>query len=458
MTLVSVCIPTRNQAPYLAASLRSALDQDVPELEVLVHDDASTDGTAELLAGFGDPRLRVLRHPSPVGVAANRNTCLERARGRYVAWLDSDDVYLPGSLGRRVQILESSSRVGLVHGAFEVIDGDNRVLPPWPAPFDHDTVQPGPVAFRDLLASNSITTSTVVARRALHEAAGTFSTTIGASSTDWDMWLRIALRSDIAYTVRPVARYRQHEQTISRATSQSGERLRCDVEVARRVLHEERRRIREPREAARSARSALAAKALIHAGDLYTAGRRGEAVRAIALAARLSPRTAGPRALRLLVATAGGDDYGAYRTTKQLLAALADQVGSSRHATRLKEAASVEPLYEEVLARLAKRIRRVTPKDAQVATVTKWDPTLLWLSRRRGVQFPDRRQLPNGYPQDAQAVIEHLEHLRSTGVTHLAFTYATVWWLDFYTAFGEHLADRYRLVHRDEDGLVWDLR
>jgi hypothetical protein len=457
VTLVSVCIPTRNQARYLAASVRSALGQDVSGLEVLVHDDASTDDTSEVLAGFDDARLRVVRHPSPLGVAANRNTCLERARGRYVAWLDSDDVYLPGSLARRVHVLESTSRVGLVHGAFEVIDGQDRILPPWPAPFDHDTVQPGSAAFRDLLASNSITTSTVVARRSVHDAAGTFSPTIGASSTDWDMWLRIALRSDVAYTVRPVARYRQHEQTISRTTSQNGERLRCDLKVAQRVLHEERRRIREPREAARTARSALAAKALVRAGDLYTAGRRRDAVRAIALAARLAPATAGPRALRLLVATAAGDDYGCYRATRQLLASLAEHVGSPRHAARLQEAAAVEPLYEEALIRLAKRIRRVTARDAQVATVTKWDPTLLWLSRRRGVQFPDRRQLPNGYPQDAAAVIDHLEHLRARGVTHLAFTYATVWWLEFYEEFADHLARRYRVVHRDDDGLVFDL-
>ncbi|MDQ3889809.1 MAG: glycosyltransferase, partial [Actinomycetota bacterium] len=412
MTFVSVCIPTRDDAPFLASAVASALAQDVPDLEVLVHDDASTDATPRVLAAFDDRRLRVLRHERAQGVAGNRNSCLAQARGCYVAWLDGDDAYLPGTLRRRLDLLEAHPEVALVHGGFEVVDEGDRRLPPWPAPFAGDTIQPGPVAFRELLASNTITTSTVVARRSAHEAAGPFSTSVGRSSTDWDLWLRIALRGDIAYTAAPVARYRQHEGTISRETAGSGERLRCDVRVAQRVLHEERRRIRDPREAAAAAHAALAAKALVHAGDLYTAGHRLQALRAIALAARLAPRAAGPGALRLLSATARGDDYGCYRITKRLLSELAEGIGPTRYASRLRAEAATEPLYEAVLARVARRIRRETPRRASVATVAKWDPTLLWLSGRRGVQFPDRRQLPDGYPRDDDGVIAHLELLR----------------------------------------------
>jgi glycosyltransferase involved in cell wall biosynthesis len=106
VTLVSVCIPTRNQSRFLSAAIGSALAQDVDDLEVLVHDDASDDATAAVLARCTDPRVRVLRHDRPLGVAANRNSLLDRARGRYIAWLDSDDVYLPRSLGRRLSVLE----------------------------------------------------------------------------------------------------------------------------------------------------------------------------------------------------------------------------------------------------------------------------------------------------------------------------------------------------------------
>jgi hypothetical protein len=457
VTLVSVCIPTRNQASFLAQAVQSALSQDVNGLEVLVHDDASTDATPELLSNVTDPRLRVVRHAEPLGVAANRNSCLDAARGRYVAWLDSDDVYLPDSLEPRLRVLESSPNVGLMHGAFEVIDEDDRPLRAWPAPYTRDTVQAGHVAFSDLIASNTITTSTVVVRRATQDAAGPFSTSIGASSTDWEMWLRLALRADVAYTSQPVAQYRQHEQTISHATSASGERLRCDVRVAQRVLHDERRLIHEPRQAARTARAALAAKALAHAGDLYTTGHRRDALRAVVLATRLAPCKAAPRAVQLLVATARGDDYGCYRASKHVLAALAEQLGPTRYGARVQSAASVDPLYEQVLVRVAQRVRRLTRRDAQVATATKWDPTLLWLSARQGVQFPDRRQMPDGYPRDAEAVIAHLELLRARGVTHLVFTSATRWWLDHYPAFSEHLETRYHALHRDSDCVIYEL-
>ncbi len=75
-----------------------------------------------------------------------------------------------------------------------------------------------------------------------------------------------------------------------------------------------------------------------------------------------------------------------------------------------------------------------------------------------GVQFPDRRQMPDGYPSDAAAVIAHLENLRSTGVTHLVFTSATSWWLDHYVPFAHHLESSYRVVRRDRDCLIFDLR
>ena len=184
MTLVSVCIPTRNQARYLAAAVESALAQPLDDLEVVVHDDASTDGTAAVLAGFDDPRIRVARHARPLGIAASRNALLEDARGEYIAWLDSDDRYTEGSLARRVRVLEDNPGVGLVHGAFDLIDDRDRPLRSWPAVHAGDTLQPGEVAFRELLQSNTITTSTVVARRSAHDEAGPFSEAVGRTSSE----------------------------------------------------------------------------------------------------------------------------------------------------------------------------------------------------------------------------------------------------------------------------------
>ena len=168
--LVSVCIPTRDHGRYLGEAVASVLEQDVDGLELLIHDDASADDTTTLVEQLDDPRVHYRRHWRPLGVAENRNTCLAAARGRYIAWLDADDAYLPDSLARRLAVLEEHPEVGFVHGDFEVLDEDGAPLPAWPRPFHEDTIEPGATAFPELIASNEITTSTVVARRSCHRA------------------------------------------------------------------------------------------------------------------------------------------------------------------------------------------------------------------------------------------------------------------------------------------------
>jgi glycosyltransferase involved in cell wall biosynthesis len=450
--LVSVCIPTRNHGRYLGEAIASVLEQEVDGLELLIHDDASTDATAKLVGQFSDPRIHYRRHARPLGVAETRNTCLAAARGRYVAWLDADDSYLPDSLARRLALLEEHPEVALVHGAFEVLDEGGAPLPAWPAPFHENAIEPGARAFHELIASNEITTSTVVARRSCHERFRS-----GSSSSDWEMWLRAALRGDVAYTAAPAARYRQHAATISRAASSSGERLRCDLRVARRILREERARISDRSGAVRTARAALAAKALLHAGDAFTGGRRAEALRSVALAGRLAPRTAADLIPKLLLATARGDDYASYRCTKTLLGRLADRLEGTRYGGRLRRAAANDPAWDAKLARISETLRTVVPPDALVGSVTKWDPTLLRLCHRRGRQFPDRRALPDGYPRESATAIDHLERLRREGLSHLVFPSASFWWLEHYAGFARHLGERYALLWRDDDCVVYDL-
>ncbi|HWH93710.1 MAG TPA: glycosyltransferase, partial [Baekduia sp.] len=282
--LVSICVPARDHAPFVGEALASALGQDV-ELEVLVGDDASCDGTAGVVASLGDPRVRLLRHGRRIGVAANRDRLRAAARGRYVAWLDADDAYEPGGLIRQVALLEEQPGVGLVHGRALVVDEHGERLPDRPGAPAGDRVEAGAVAFVHLLASNEIATSTVVVRRSADAHIGP--TPRLPSSSDWAMWLRLALHGDVAFTAAPVARYRQHHATISRATA-DGARLRCDVAVTRTVLRRDRARLPDPARARATASAALCAKAVRQAGDHLTAGRRVAASRALALAVRLA--------------------------------------------------------------------------------------------------------------------------------------------------------------------------
>jgi glycosyltransferase involved in cell wall biosynthesis len=459
--LVSVCVPARDAERFLDEALESALAQPVG-LELLVCDDGSRDGTRVVAERFAtrDARVRVLRHAKPRGVVAARNTLLAAARGRYVAWLDADDAYLPGALAKQVALLERSPHVALVHGGAQIVDQAGHGLPPWRRPFDHDVIEDGLDAFGELVLSNEMVASTVVARSSAHAAAGPFFS-VGPSSSDWDMWLRLALHGAVAYRAEPVARYRQHDASISHAATASGARLRCDARVIRRAV-----RVRtsmrcthsEHRDLVRRARSALAAKALLHAGDAQTRGERRAALRALVLAARMRPDLVRHGLATLAPAIVRGDDYTAFRAGNALLDRLAGALVGTRFGDVLAARAAPDPDWEATLRRIARTVRTVTPPDAVLGTVTKWDPTLLALSGRRGRNFPDRVSLPGGYPADDAVAVAHLEQQRAQGLSHLVFPSASMWWLEHYAGLAERLRQTGPPVHADDECVVFDLR
>jgi len=105
---VSVVLPTFNRADTVGRAIRSVLDQTFTDLELIVVDDGSTDDTVAVLARFADPRLRVLRSTVNRGVSAARNKGIEEARGRFIAFEDSDDSWRPQKLQRQIDCLASA--------------------------------------------------------------------------------------------------------------------------------------------------------------------------------------------------------------------------------------------------------------------------------------------------------------------------------------------------------------
>jgi glycosyltransferase involved in cell wall biosynthesis len=209
---VSVIIPTRNRRELLLRTLRSALRQDVGDLEVIVVDNGSEDGTGEALRRVGDQRLRVVRHEPP-GVAEARNRGLDVARGRWVAFLDDDDLWSPKKLGRQLAAIRALPGAGWsAVGAVTITNGweVRRVRQP-----------PNNAQVRRLLlASNSIPGggSGVLADTGLVRQVGCFDPLLGMLA-DWDLWIRLALAADMAPVAEPLMLAVRHEDNMSRNAS-----------------------------------------------------------------------------------------------------------------------------------------------------------------------------------------------------------------------------------------------
>ena len=360
---------------------------------------------------------------------------------------------------RRAPYWRRCPNVGLVHGAYEVIDETGVRLPDWPWPFAVDTVESGTAAFADMVVSNYVTAPTVLVRRECQDRAGPYAPEIGRASSDWDMWLRLALYGDVAFTATPIAQYRFHASSVSASVARHGERLRCDRAVVRRVFAREGHRIADRAALQSKAEAALAVRALRAGGDAFSAERRKEALRATVFAIMVAPASLSRnlQTWRLLVATATGDQYRHYRASKAVLRSLAAGLGDTRFGRRLRAQTEINVAWEQTLARVARAIRDCVPHGSRIAVVDKWDPTVLHLCKRKGWHFPHRPLLPDGYPKDSPMAIAHLERLRRDGASYLVFPSSAFWWLEHYAAFRVHLDQRYSRIFEDDSCVIYRL-
>jgi glycosyltransferase involved in cell wall biosynthesis len=184
---VSVVIPTRDRWPLLSrTALRAARGQVDVDLEIVVVDDGSVDGTADRLDALADDRLRVLRHDRPRGVSRARNAGIASARGEWVAFLDDDDVWAPRKL--RLQ-LEAARRedAALVYAGAVWVDYELRFL------YGHTAPDPATLASA-LMRWNVLWggCSNVLVRTDLVRELGGFDEDLHQLG-DWDLWIRLAL-------------------------------------------------------------------------------------------------------------------------------------------------------------------------------------------------------------------------------------------------------------------------
>jgi glycosyltransferase involved in cell wall biosynthesis len=221
MTAVSVVIPTFNCGAFLAVALRSVLAQTFSDVEILVVDDGSTDDTAERLRPFRE-RIHFAQQDR-LGPAAARNRGILNARGRYIAFLDADDLWLPDKLFRQVALLDRQPHVVLSYTDYRR----------GPSPETDGAAQLESYAYRasgdvfpNLFRQNFIHTSTVLVRRDALACSGLFDPSLRGSE-DLELWLRLARTGPFACVAEVLAGVRRHENNTTRTLEYARHRVRA---------------------------------------------------------------------------------------------------------------------------------------------------------------------------------------------------------------------------------------
>ena len=206
---VSVVMSVYNGQAFLSEAIESILGQTLRDFEFVVVDDGSMDKTAEILTDYAsrDGRMRVLRHENK-GRAVSLNIGISLATGDYIARMDADDVAMPYRLKEQVDFIERHPEVGLLGGAVELINTSGQAIKTARPPQEDSEIKSW------MLRSNPMFHPTVVMRKELALASGGYRKAL-LDADDYDLWLRISERSQLANLGKPMLKYRIHSDQVS---------------------------------------------------------------------------------------------------------------------------------------------------------------------------------------------------------------------------------------------------
>ncbi len=217
-SLISVAVPAYNHARYIGACLDSVRNQTYPELELVVVDDGSSDGTGEIVQRFIQEhgsrfrRVELIRQDNR-GVSATCNRAIAACRGEWVHLLGSDDRIYPHKIEAQWRAIQhwGDERLALVYADADLIDKDGTVVPKGAG--ERPRSGPDPHAYRSLILGNPIPNPTVALHRERFASMGGFDESLRLE--DWDCWLRLATRYALARVPERLAAYRRHDTNAS---------------------------------------------------------------------------------------------------------------------------------------------------------------------------------------------------------------------------------------------------
>ena len=210
-SLVSVIIPTYNSASYLTKTVKSVLAQTYSDVEVLLIDDCSTDSTQDLILNLAtsDDRVKYHFQEKNCGAAVSRNVGINMARGRYIAFLDSDDTWECNKVEKQVGLLREDKP--FVYCAYDIVDKDGKQL-------QGKNIIKSTVCYNDLMTKTYIGTSTVIYDRLFF---GNIEMPLRRTGQDYAFWLVLLRKSDAVGIDEPLAHITRRAGSLSKNKLQS---------------------------------------------------------------------------------------------------------------------------------------------------------------------------------------------------------------------------------------------
>jgi glycosyltransferase involved in cell wall biosynthesis len=233
---VSVLVPAFNVERWIESALRSVLRQTMSDFELVVVDDASTDGTRDVIARLSDPRLRIYCNPANLGQCGNWDRAVALSRAPVLKFLCGDDLLREDCLERMLSVIDRSPSIGLVFCRREVVAADSRGAAAWAERYAELHRRFGPLAevndgrrlFETYMATgfddNWIGEPTnAMMRREAYLRLGGFNPAI-RQTPDMDLWIRALACYDVGFVDEPLATYRRTSGSVTQTTAADGSR------------------------------------------------------------------------------------------------------------------------------------------------------------------------------------------------------------------------------------------
>lgn len=205
--LVSVVIPTYNKAQYLKKAIESVLNQTYKAIEMIIIDDGSTDNTQQVVKSFNDPKIIYIWQKNK-GPAAAKNTGIKKAQGKYIAFLDSDDLWLEEKLEKQLEFMEKNPEMSLLGTGCYEIDSQGKILGKKIFPKKNENLQ------KILIRYNPFIQSSVLVKKEVFDKIKGYDENF-SESEDYEFWLRVARYYKIANLPELLVMKRYHSENLS---------------------------------------------------------------------------------------------------------------------------------------------------------------------------------------------------------------------------------------------------